>query len=91
MGHSVTCNFWVNVNKTSGLQSCHGAMTFKQVKNIMASEQLYEVEKALRNGVEPVMIENAEMWPQTARGRNQIKLDYAIMNRKGEIEHKAIS
>lgn len=99
MGHSVTCNFQVNVNlsdgtKLLGIQTCYGAMTFKEVRGIMLAEQKYQVEKSLRIGNPdggPLMVDSAEIWPQTARGRKQIKLDYAIMNRKGEIEHKAIS
>jgi len=89
MGRSVTCNFAVNINLSNGgkvlsTQTCYGAMTFKEVKGIIAAENQYQKEKG--NSVV-----SAEIWPQTAKGRNQIKIDYALMTPDGNVTHHAIS
>lgn len=91
MGRSVTCNFAVNINFTDGskvlsTQTCYGAMSFKEVKGIIASENNYQKEK--NSGIS---VASAEVWPQTAKGRNSTKLDYILMTPDGKIEHKNIT
>lgn len=91
MGRSITCNFAVNVNLSNGgkvlsTQTCYGAMSFKEVKGIMMAENAYQIEKG-----KGITVVSAEIWPQTAKGRKQIKLDYAIMTMDGKVEHKIIS
>lgn len=98
MGRSITCNFAVHVNlsngkKLTGVQSCYGAMAFKRsgkvfdssVQGVLASEQAYHDEK--KDGIKVV---NAEVWPQTARGRKSIKKAYAVIDMAGNISHHAI-
>lgn len=89
MGRSVTCNFAVNINLSNGgkvlsTQTCYGAMTFKEVKGIIAAENQYQNEKG-------ISVVSAEIWPQTARGQKQIKIDYALMTPDGKVTHHAIS
>lgn len=74
MGHSVTCTFQVNVNVNNGRQYLHGAMSVKEVKGILLSNIEYERHEGNR-------VINAEIWAQTARGRNYLHgFDYAVMD-----------
>lgn len=91
MGRSVTCNYAVHLNLSNGgkllsSQTCYGAMSFKEVKGIIAAENNYQNEKG-----KGITVVNAEIWPQTARGEKQIQLDYAIMTPDGKITHHNIS
>lgn len=83
MGRTITCTFQVNVNLSNGTQSVYGAMSFKQAKGCMETEKQYQNPKGIQ-------VVNAEIWPQTAKGRNQIVKDYAIMDSQGKIEHYKI-
>ena len=99
MGRSVTCTFAVHVNFSDGTkllatQSCYGAMNWKQVKGILLSEHDYQTGQALKNLGNPEYARklpvNAEVWPQTAKGRNMVKGDYALVDLKGNITHHEI-
>ena len=95
MGRSVTCTFQVNVDLSNGHQVCYGAMSLKQAKGCMLSEYSYRTAKALESlnsqVYNNIKVLGAEIWPQTARGRKMMKLDFAKMDLKGNITHHAIS
>lgn len=85
MGRSVTCTFSVHVATNEG-EVIYGAMSIKQARGVMLSEQQYRQEKNLS----PVTC--ARIWAQTSRGRNYLgRYDYAEMKLTGEIEKKFIS
>jgi len=66
MGHSITCNFQVNVNLNNGVQVIYGAMSLKDVKGLMLTEKEYQSGK----GIE---VKNAEIWAQTKSGERYLK------------------
>ena len=85
MGKSITCTFQVNVNVSNGLQYIYGAMSYKDVKGLILSENEYQKERGFH-------VVNAEIWPQTAKGNKAIKADYAVMDANTfEIEKYNIS
>lgn len=89
MGRSVTCTYQVNVNLSNGQklmssQTCYGAMSFKEVQGIMRAEADYQKDKG-------VQVISAEVWPQTARGRNSMKgNDFAIMSQDGKLAYYTV-
>lgn len=85
MGRSVICNYQINVTLSNGkkllsTQTCYGAMSYKQVEGIIRAENDYQKEKG-------VCVAYAEIWAQTAKGRKQLKKDYAIMTPDGKVSH----
>ncbi len=86
MGRSVTCTYAVHINLSNGekllaSQTCYGAMNIKQVRGVMKAEADYQEKKGVR-------VVNAEVWPQTQRGRNSMKgKDYAIMSQGGKMDY----
>ncbi len=81
MGRSVTCTFQCTVNLSKGNSPIYGAMTLRDVKGILLSEQ------ELR-GREGVQVVNIEIWAQTAKGTQYMKgHDYMIMDAWGKIDY----
>jgi len=80
MGHSKTCNFSVKVYASGSTGfSTYGAMSIKDIKGILLSEQDYQKSKG--HSVISLVIR-----PQTSRGRNLLKgHGYAIMDCYGKI------
>lgn len=80
MGRSITCTYQFNVNLSNGTQMVYGAMSIKQAKGMLLSEKEYQKEKGIQ-------VVTGELWPQTARGRNTMKKDFAIMTMDGRLDH----
>jgi len=80
MDELVNFNFEVIVNLSNGENAACGAMSFKQVRRVMDSVQEFKSSKG-------ISIVNAEIYPQTAKGRHQMEKDFAIMNASGNINH----
>jgi hypothetical protein len=81
MGKSITCNFYVNINLSNGMQMTAGAMNLKQIKGLILSEKEYQKNKGNN-------IINTEIFAQTQRGRNFLKnYDYAIITNDFKIEY----
>ena len=91
MGHSVTCTYQLLINLDNDIQVVMGAMSLKDAKVKIWSEQNWrqgQILKHLRDvNFEPVLVVNAELWPQTARGRNQCNGDFITMDLRGKITH----
>lgn len=78
--YKLTSNFEVIVNLSNGETSTCGAMSFKQVQNVIQSVKEFQSPKG-------VSVLNAEIWPQTVKGRHQMHKDFAIMDVFGNIGH----
>lgn len=75
MGRSVTCNFQVTLKRSDGVQPIYGAMTLKDIRGIILSENDF-----LKKEGKSVV--TAEIWPQTKGGQRYMKKDFAIMHAK---------
>jgi len=86
MGHSQTCNFWVEIQNSSGNYPIYGAMTLKDIKGKLLSEIDYQKEKGVNTESY-----KAIAWPQTKTGEKYLQgYDYLEMDTTGKVTRKNI-
>jgi len=81
MGRSITCNFQCTVKLSNKEYPIYGAMTLKDIRSIMASENAYQNPKGIK-------VNQIEIFAQTKTGEKYLKgNDYMIMDRYGVIHY----
>lgn len=85
MGHSITCNFHCTVHlKKSDLYPIYGAMTLKQIRGILESENEYQKQKG-------DFVTSIKIFAQTSAGQKYLKgNDYLTMDKYGKIHFSNI-
>jgi hypothetical protein len=86
MGHSITCNFQVHIEGTGKRgQAQYGAMTLKDIKGLIKSENNY----LSKDGQQVV---KAIVWSQTKSGEKYLKgHDFMIMTPDEKITYHNIT